>query len=39
METDASTIPTWEYRPPYPYDNQGTQTEIVMAEKGDTDLT
>ena len=38
-EIDASAISKWDNRSHTPFDNQDTQTEIVMAEKKDNGLT
>ena len=38
-DTNASTTSRWENRCPSCFYNQDTKTEIVMAEKKDTDLT
>ena len=38
-EIDASAISKWDNRPHTPFDNQDTQTEILMAEKKDNELT
>ena len=38
-ETNASVTSKWKNRFPSPFDDQDTQTEIVMTEKRHTDLT